>query len=504
MTPLRILLLDVNNVTLDTTVDMVEYPIGLLYIGTALKQTYGDRVDVRIESHDHKPDGLEKVADLLVTHAPDVLGIRSLTMGREPLHQIAEMAKSEYGVRMVFAGGPHASDDPGDVVANAAFDGAVVGEGEVTAVELIGRVLERRTIEGIDGVAVKRNGRMSFTPRAVIENLDELPVPDYDMVDFLGINRGHVDFSFRLNTPHANLFTSRGCPYRCLYCHQVFGKRMRAHSAERTLAEVKMLHDRYGITHFQIIDDIFNLDRARAMKFFDLVVREGLQLVISFPNGLRGDRVDREMVDAMWEAGVRYISYAVETGSPRLQKLIQKNMKLDRIRDAIDMSAAKGIVAKGFFMIGFPTETEEEALMTVEFAKESDLVQAMFFTVVYFPGAPLYKLAETVCDMSQYQLGLENDYVTIRDGPYSFSQETLEEIKLKAVREFFFSPKRVRLAMEILPNFFPQRDIDAAFLVNIISGKMTEDDIGDPETRSKLHRYFLVAERFSQKEGFFV
>jgi radical SAM superfamily enzyme YgiQ (UPF0313 family) len=279
---------------------------------------------------------------------------------------------------------------------------------------------------------------------------------------------------------------------------------MRAHSAERTLAEVKMLHDRYGITHFQIIDDIFNLDRARAMKFFDLVVREGLKLVISFPNGLRGDRVDREMVDAMWEAGVRYISYAVETGSPRLQKLIRKNMKLDRIRDAIDMSAAKGIVAKGFFMIGFPTETEEEALMTVEFAKESDLVQAMFFTVVYFPGAPLYKLGETVCDMSQYQLGLENDYVTIREGPYSFSHETLEEIKLKAVREFFFSPKRVRLAMEILPNFFSQRDIDAAFLVNIISGKMTEDDVEDAETRSKLHRYFLVAERFSRKEGFFV
>jgi radical SAM superfamily enzyme YgiQ (UPF0313 family) len=210
------------------------------------------------------------------------------------------------------------------------------------------------------------------------------------------------------------------------------------------------------------------------------------------------------MVDAMWDAGVRYISYAVETGSPRIQKLIRKNMNLDRIRDAIDRSAAKGIVAKGFFMIGFPSETEEEAHMTLQFAKDSDLVQAMFFTVVYFPGAPLYRLAEQECDMSAYQLGLENDYVTTREGPYAFSCDTLEEIKLAAIREFFFSRKRVELAMRNLPNFFGQRDIDAAFLVNIISGKIKEEDVEDPYVRSTLHRYFLVAERFSQKQGFFV
>ncbi len=504
MRPLRILLLDINNVTLDTAVDMVEYPIGLLYVATILKQAYGDRVDVRIESYDHKRGGLARAEQLLAEHAPEVLGLRSLTMGRHPLHQIAEAAKSEYRVPMVFAGGPHASDNPEDVVANPAFDGAVVGEGELTAVELFGRILEQREFADVPGLATAQNGRMAFAPRRVIDNLDELPVPDYELVDFLRINRGHVDFSFRLNTAHANLFTSRGCPYRCLYCHQVFGKRMRAHSAERVLAEVQMLHDDYGITHFQIIDDIFNLDRARAMKFFDLVVRSGLKLVFSFPNGLRGDRVDPEMVDAMWEAGVRYISYAVESGSPRIQKLIQKNMKLDRIREAIDLSAEKGIVAKGFFMIGFPTETVEEARMTVEFAKDSDLVQAMFFTVVYFPGTPLYRLAEQECDMSAYQLGLENDYVTTREGPYAFSRDTLEEIKLAAVREFFFSRKRVELAMRNLPNFFSQRDIDAAFLVNIISGKIREGDVEDPHVRSTLHRYFLVADRFSQKQGFYV
>jgi radical SAM superfamily enzyme YgiQ (UPF0313 family) len=503
MKPLRVLLVDVSHVTLDTTVDMLEYPLGLVYVGTALKDAYGDRVDLRIESYEHKVDGSGWLEALLESWPPDVLGLRSLTMGRGPLHEVARVAKRRYGVPVVVAGGPHASDNPEDVLANDAFDAAAVGEGERTAVELVGRLLGGKGLNDIPGLAVRRNGDTAFVPRALIEDLDGLPLPDHTLVDFLGINRGHVDFSFRRNVKHANLFTSRGCPYRCLYCHQVFGKRMRAHSAGRVLAEVKRLHEGWGITHFQIIDDIFNLDRKRAMEFYELVVREGLKLVISFPNGLRGDLVDDEMVDAMWEAGVRYISYAIESGSPRIQKLIQKNMHLDRIREAIARSTAKGIVCKGYFMLGFPSETEEEALATVRFANECDLVLAMFFTVVYFPGTPLYRLAETVCDMRAYQLGLEDDYVRTREGPYGFSRARLDEIKRLAIREFFFSPHRVELALRVLPNFFSQRDIDASFLVNVISGELQEGDV-EPEVAAKLHRYFLVADRFSQRTGFFV
>ncbi|MFC1529581.1 B12-binding domain-containing radical SAM protein [Gemmatimonadota bacterium] len=505
MNPLRILLIDVNLVSLDTAVDMLEYPLGLLYVASSLKRAFGDHIQVTIESYDAKQEAPDTIAQLLEEIQPDVLGLRSLTMGRGPLHEVAATARHDFGVPLVIAGGPHASDAPEEVLSDDAFDCAVIGEGEETAVDLIGCVLAGNPWDSIEGIAVRTpNGIQINPPRPPIEDLDTLPIPDHQLVDFLEINRGHVDFSFRQNIPHANLFSSRGCPFKCIYCHNLFGKRVRTHSPERLMEEIRQLYDSSGITTFQIIDDIFNIDRKRAMKFFDLAAGSGMDLVFSFPNGLRGDLIDAEMVDAMWDAGVRYIAFAVESGSPRIQKLIQKNLDLDRIRESIALSSRKGILSRGFFMIGFPTETEEEALMTVEFATSSDLVMAMFFTVVYFPGTPLFRLAQEMCRIDDFDLGLENDYVRLREGPYDFSTETLQAIKMKAVREFFFSTRRLELSFDIMPNFLDQRDMDASFIVNIISGKMKESDIEDPEYARRLHRYFLIVDRFSEKSGFYV
>ncbi|OGC96184.1 MAG: hypothetical protein A2W25_07205, partial [candidate division Zixibacteria bacterium RBG_16_53_22] len=408
MKTVRILLIDVNRVSLNTSVDMLEYPLGLMYVGTSLKDVFGDQVDIRIESYEDKPGSLAQVGELIEDFRPDIVGLRSLTMGRKPLHQIADMAKKDYGVPLVLAGGPHASDNPGDIIANPSFDCAVIGEGEQTAVDIVAAYVSNMSLDNIPGVAVgSSNGCHIACRRQPIAALDTLPMPNYGLVDFLGINGGRVDFSFRFNARHANLFTSRGCPYRCIYCHQIFGKRFRAHSPDRIMAEIRMLYDDYGISSFQIIDDIFNIDRRRALEVFDRIVRAGYRLEISFPNGIRGDVVDDEMVDAMWQAGVRYIAYAIESGSPRIQKLIHKNLRLDRISRAISLSTARGILTRGFFMIGFPTETEEEAMMTIDYAKDSDLTMAMFFTVLYFPGTPLFRLAQSLGKICDYDFALE-------------------------------------------------------------------------------------------------
>ncbi|MBK7259204.1 MAG: radical SAM protein [Ignavibacteriae bacterium] len=167
--------------------------------------------------------------------------------------------------------------------------------------------------------------------------------------------------------------TTRGCPYRCAYCHNILGKTFRVRSPEHVMREIRMIHDTYGITDFQVIDDIFNLDMDRAKKICDLIVGSRLPLTLSFPNAIRSDRVDEELIDKMAAAGTKFISIAIETASPRLQRLIRKNLDLDRAFKAIDTITRVGIVTRGFFMIGFPTETEDEARQTIEYAKASSL-----------------------------------------------------------------------------------------------------------------------------------
>jgi anaerobic magnesium-protoporphyrin IX monomethyl ester cyclase len=505
MKPLRILLLDVNRTSLDTTIDTVEYPIGLVYVATALKRAFGERLDIRIESLNAKVQPLAEWTRPLEEFKPHVLGLRALTMGRKPLHQIARLARNDFAVSHIIAGGPHATDSPADILANEAFDCAVLGEGEETAVELVGKILSGESYASVPGLAVRNADGVTFTPaRPLIADLDSLPMPDYHLVDFRRINKGNMDFSFRTDAPHANLFTSRGCPYRCLYCHQVFGKRFRAHSAQRIVAEIKTLYEQFGVRYFQIIDDIFNFDRSRALNVFNGVVQNRIPAVFSFPNGMRGDMIDEELVDAMWQAGVRYVAYAIESGSPRIQRMIRKHVHFDRLARAVSLTTAKGIVTRGFFMIGFPTETEEEARMTVQFACDSDLVTALFFTVVYFPGTPLARLAQETTHYSPDDLGLENDYVSLRDGPYAFPRSTLEAIKREAIRKFFFSERRLQLWRDCMPNFYAQRDIDAMMMANIISAEFDGTSLPETAQNEHLRRCLLFVKRFSRKSGFYV
>ena len=202
-------------------------------------------------------------------------------------------------------------------------------------------------------------------PGSSIPDLDSLPYPDYSLVDLEAFSNQYLTFSAKIYQPHANILTTRGCAYRCMYCHHILGKKFRARSPENVLAEIRFLHERYGVTDFQIIDDIFNFDIDRAKTVCNLLIKSGLKLTLSFPNGVRGDIMDEELIDKMAEAGTKYVSYAVETASPRLQKLIRKNLDLDRVFRAIEYTAKAGIITRGFFMLGFPTETEAEALQSM-------------------------------------------------------------------------------------------------------------------------------------------
>ena len=231
--------------------------------------------------------------------------------------------------------------------------------------------------------------------RSPIKNFDLLPIPDRSYVDYEKYDRyigqGGVRNAIAINA-------TRGCPYNCLYCHKIWPKFHVARSAEHIFQEVQLYYN-FGVRRFVFIDDVFNLDLKNSGRFFEMVIKSGMKIQISFPNGLRGDILTKDYIDLMIKAGTVNFAVALETASPRLQKLIGKNLNIERFQENLVYitTTYPRVMIDLFTMHGFPTETEEEAVMTLEFIKN--------IKWVHFPVIDILKIYP---DTDMAQLAVEN------------------------------------------------------------------------------------------------
>jgi radical SAM superfamily enzyme YgiQ (UPF0313 family) len=248
-----------------------------------------------------------------------------------------------------------------------------------------------------------------------------------------------------------SIFSSRGCPYHCIYCHTIFGKGFRCRSAENLFNEIKFLYDTYRIRDFEILDDIFNLDRNRMIDFCDRIIKSDMKVRFAFPNGLRSDLLDEMQLTKLRQAGAVFISFAVETGSPRLQKQIKKNIQLDTIKKNIEIADALRIHTHGFFMIGFPGETREEMMMTVDFMLASKLHTCALFVVMPFEGTELGAISREMGNVTVNDLSMNyftKQFVNLTTVP----SEEINQIRRRALLKFYLNPFRFFALVRDFPN----------------------------------------------------
>lgn len=440
-------------------------PMGILYLAGYLRS----KLDWDIKLVDQRAQNctVEQLARQAVDFEADVVGFGSITTNAYMLKDLTRLVRQARPEALIAIGGPHVSAFREEAMDGTVADVAVPGEGELAFEQAIRAHFDGGDLSRIPGLIWRnREGHVVTNPgqTPLIDDLDTLPFPAYDLID--------VREYWRLQSlapigrrRYVSLVSSRGCPYQCMWCHEVFGKRYRTHSPERIVAEVEAYLRTWGPNEIEFLDDCFNLKPERVLAFCDLAQKKGLRFKIGFPNALRTDILTQEVIDALTDTGMYYSAFALETASPRLQQYTGKRLNIPRFLSGVEMAVKKGVFSNGLAMLGFPTETETELQQTIDTMTDSKLHVASFFTVTPFPKTRLYD--EVMAKHPEKLRGLsynDTSYAAVRVNCSDLPDDVLFAYQRKANLKFFLRPSRM---YRILRDF-PQRRYLPTYLPNYL------------------------------------
>lgn len=339
--------------------------------------------------------GLYRRSDVvrtLRTMRPDVVVLHGITTAVPSIVRMGRVARELLPDALIVASGQHATARPSDYLFEGSpFDAAPQYEYEEVIADLV-EGWTRRELKDVPGLALPdgKGGFVRNAPRALRDDLDELPFPRHELFMRDEYTVFHpTDVTRRRRWGF--LMSSRGCPYPCLYCSPTlrnsYGRKMRYRSAENVVDEMEYLV-RLGATVLHFKDDIFTVNKERTHGICDEIRRRGLR--VSWTVQTRADCVDQPLLNAMRAAGCCTVSMGIESGSPRILEVLRKRETVEDALEAARMARVAGLHLVNFYLLANPTETMEDMQMTLDLAKklDPDLLQVGFFTP--YPGSPYY------------------------------------------------------------------------------------------------------------------
>ena len=436
-------------------------PVSLLYLGGMLESK---GVPVRIM--DGQCDDLSEGAILRAIEEmkPIAIGITMLTPTSFDAHKLAAIVKKHYPNLWVLAGGTHPTVLPEETMEDRNIDVIAISEAEHTMMDIYEVLInggDRSALKNIPGIWYRDGEEVVKTPdRPLFSDLDKLPLPMWHGVK---MNLYHQVPDSTFARPIRVMMSSRGCPFKCIFCsaRQVSGFKYRAHSADRVVEEMEILIQKYNARQIIFLDDNFIISKKRVFEICEKMMQKGYHKKVVWTAAGRADEVNEPLLKAMKDAGCVMISYGIESGSPRLLELMKKGEKKEHIEKAVAMARKAGLKTRGTLILGFPTETREESLETIDFAKKLGLHFAKFSLATPYPGTALYNIALergliSSKDWSRFnsQAGYSTyDPVFIPEGR---TAEEMKQLQRLATKEFYLRPKQI---MELVTHIGGWSDI---------------------------------------------
>ena len=331
--------------------------------------------------YDMQIDGtIENFYKKIETVQPDIIGFSMLTFRYLDNYKLITNIKQKFPNIIIAVGGPHASIFRENIIKECpVVDIVVVHEGEDILVELC----QGKPLHAIKGIIYNSSGSIIRTePRALIQDLDKYPFPKYK--------------KFNLSNYQAiPILTSRGCPYKCIYCPSTttIGNKWRARKAESVIRELTYWAERNTGYEVQIVDDNFTLKMDRVKEICDGIKQNGAakKLNIVLGSGVRADRVNEELLTLLKEIGVNTLAFGVESGDEQVLKTLKKGESLETIDNAIKLACDLDFNVHLFFVIGAPGETEKDVMASIKLSQKYPVIDVAFYHLIPFPETELYR-----------------------------------------------------------------------------------------------------------------
>jgi radical SAM superfamily enzyme YgiQ (UPF0313 family) len=363
-------------------------PTNLALLSSYIR-TFGDYEPEILDFELKDLNTIQSIANEILSKNSRYVCFSTLTPRFPTILKLCQELKKQSPEIITVLGGPHISGRPNDC-SYFGIDYGITGEGERGLLKLLNSLKFKTNPAEVPNLVYKLNGQIITNPRApLIENLDALPLPAWDLLDM----KEYKDPPFFREEPHAGVFTTRGCPNDCIFCASkvTWQRKLRFRSVDNVLSEFRGLVEKYGVHNLYFYDDHFATRASRTLDLCNRMIEEELNM--KYIIQARADSINPELARALKKSGCISAAVGVESGNEEMLKYIRKKETKDEIRRAVNILKAEGVPITTSFIIGLPGDTHKTIRETIDFARELDTEQMKFMLLTPVPGTDVYEMA---------------------------------------------------------------------------------------------------------------